>query len=296
MPIFAKQLIHTSRPTTALMEPETSLIDTDAVSSLLVDHYGYGQWKVVFPGEVYLSEKVCEIFGLPFSAEPSPLEFLVDCHHPEDRGKLLQMIAAALQGTQGFHYVLRIRTPEGEARVIECIGDLRIRDGRVTELFGLTRDVTKDIRRDAFSISRNRLLQDIVSAMPAPLAIYDETLHLLECSNYWLKCHKLVDRADAVGKKMYDLFPGMPPALREENEKALAGDVIRTRRNFINPSTGAKMDCQTVITRWMASDDKVGGLVMLIGWHEFGVAAAAKKVEEVADFDGSLLDLLKEVS
>lgn len=294
--MFAKQLVHVSRPSTALMEPETSLIEADAVSTLLVDHFGYGQWKVVFPGEVYLSAKVCEIFGIPFSPEPAPLEFLIDRYHADDRGKLMQLIAAALQRTQGFHSVLRIRTADDEERVIESIGDLRIKDGRVTELFGLIRDVTKDVRREAFSISRNRMLQDIVSVMPAPIAIYDEGLRLLECSNYWLKCHKLVDRGDAVGKKLYDLFPGTPPALREENDRALAGDVIRTRRNFINPSTGAKMDCQTVITRWMASDDQVGGLVMLIGWHEFGVAAAAKKVEEVADFDGSLLDLLKAVS
>ena len=294
--MFAKQLIHSTHASTALNEPQADLVDSEAVSALLGDHYGYGQWKVLFPGEVRLSERVCEIFGVPFTDEPAPLEYMVGFFHSDDRGKLLQLIAAALQETRGFHYVLRINTPEGEERVVECLGDLRIRDGRVTELFGLTRDVTKDVRKEAFSISRNRLLQDIVSAIPAPIAILDEGLHILECSAYWLKCHKLVDRGDAVGKKLYDLFPGMPPALREENERALAGDVIRTKRNFINPSTGAKMDCQTVITRWMASEDKVGGLVILVGWHEFGVAAAAKKVEEVADFDGSLLDLLKEVS
>lgn len=294
--MFAKQLIHSTLPSTALNEPQAELVDSDAVSALLMDHYGYGQWKVIFPGEVRLSEKVCEIFGVPFTNEPAPLEFMVEMFHPEDRGKLLQLIASALQETRGFHYVLRIKTPDGEERAVECHGDLRVRDGRVTELFGLSRDVTKDIRKEAFSISRNRLLQDMVSAMPAPIAILDEGLHILECSAYWLKCHKLVDRSDAVGKKLYDLFPGMPPALREENDRALAGDVIRTKRNFINPSTGAKMDCQTVITRWMASEERVGGLVMLVGWHEFGVAAAAKKVEEVANFDGSLLDLLKEVS
>lgn len=294
--MFAKQLIHSTHASTALNEPQPDLVDSDAVSALLMDHYGYGQWKVIFPGEVKLSQKVCEIFGVPFTDEPAPLEFMVEMFHPDDRGKLLQLIAASLQETRGFHYVLRIKTAEGEERMVECLGDLRIRDGRVTELFGLSRDVTKEVRKEAFSISRNRLLQDIVSAMPAPIAILDEGLHMLECSAYWLKCHKLVDRGDAVGKKLYDLFPGMPPALREENERALAGDVIRTKRNFINPSTGAKMDCQTVITRWMASEDKVGGLVMLVGWHEFGVAAAAKKVEEVASFDGSLLDLLKEVS
>lgn len=296
MPIFAKQLIHDSRPSTALMAPETSLIDTDAVSTLLVDHYGYGQWKIVFPGEVFLSEKVSEIFEVPYSPEPAPLAFLVDCHHPDDRGKLLSLIARALQETQGFHAVLRIRTPEGEERVIESIGDLRIKDGRVTELFGLTRDITRETRKEAVSISRNRLLQDVISAMPAPIVVLDEGLHVLECSNFWLRCHKLVDRGDAVGKHLYDLFPGMPPALREENDRALAGDVIRTRRNFINPATGNRMSCQTVISRWMASDETVGGLVILVGWHEFGVAAAAKKVEQVASFDGSLLDLLKEVS
>jgi hypothetical protein len=294
--MFAKQLIHSTRPSTALHEPPPSLVDSDSVSNLLTDHYGYGQWKVIFPGEVQFSETVCDIVGVPYTAESAPLEFLVSCFHSEDRGKLLQLIAAALQETRGFHCVLRINTPDDEERIVECLGDLRIRDGRVTELFGLMRDVTKDVRREAFSISRNRLLQDMVSVMPAPIAILDENLHLLECSAYWLKCHKLVDRGDAVGKKLYDLFPGMPPALREENDRALAGDVIRTRRNFINPSTGAKMDCQTVITRWMVSDDRVGGLVMLVGWHEFGVAVAAKKVEEVASFDGSLLDLLKEVS
>lgn len=295
--MFLKQLVHTTRPSTALNEPADSMIGADAISTLLADHYGYGEWKVVFPGEVRLSEKVCEIFGIPYSDEPAPLEFLVDRYHTDDRGKLLQLIAAALQGTQGFHAVLRIRTPDDEEKVIESLGDLRIRDGRVTELFGLTRDVTREMRKDTLSIGRNRLLQDIVSAMPAPIAIFDDHLHVLECSNYWLKCHKIVDRSDVVGKKLYDLFPGTPPALREENDRALAGEVVRTKRNFINPTTGAKMDCQTVITRWMASEDRAGGLVMLIGWHEFGVAAAAKKVEQAAsNFGGSLLELLKEVS
>src|ERR1044072_2251242 len=98
--MFAKQLVHTTRPSTALAEPPDGLVGTDAVSALLTDHYGYGQWKVAFPGEVYISETVCEIFGVPYSGEPAPLEFLVGCYHPEDRGKLLQLIAAALQGTQ----------------------------------------------------------------------------------------------------------------------------------------------------------------------------------------------------
>ena len=179
--------------------------------------------------------------------------------------------------------------------VVESIGDLRIQDGRVTEMFGLSRDVTRETRREAIAIGRNRLLQDLISSMPAPVVILDEHLTIVDCSAFWLRCHKLVDRSDAVGKKFYELFPSMPPALREENERALAGEVIRTRRNFVNPTTGGKMECHAVITRWMAAEDKVGGIVILVGWHELGVAAAAQKVVEASGFDGSLLDLLKEV-
>jgi hypothetical protein len=294
--MFVKQLVHSTAPSTALKEFDTTLADNDAVSRLLQDHYGYGQWKVTFPGEVRISAKVSEIFEIPYDPTPAPLEFLIDLYHPDDRGKLLSLVSRALQEMQSFHYILRIVTPTGEEKVVESLADLRVRDGKVTELFGLTRDITAEVRRDAFSISRNRLLQDIVSAMPAPIAILDDHLNVLECSAFWLKCHKLVDRRDAVGKKLYELFPGMPPALREENERALGGEVVRTKRNFVNPTTGNKMECHTVITRWMSSEEKVGGLVMLVGWSEFGVAMAAKKVEAVADFDGSLLDLLKEVS
>ncbi len=296
MPIFSKQLIHTTRPSSVLSPPQPDLVDAGAVSSLMSEQFGFGQWKVIFPGEVQMSPQACEVFGVPYSPESLPLEFMVQLYHPDDRGKLLSLIASTLQETRAFHAVLRTTGADGEERVIESVGDLRVQDGRVTELFGLSRNITKEAHREAFAISRNRLLQDVVSAMPAPIAIFDERLTLLECSSYWLKCHKLMERTDAVGKKLYDLFPEMPPALREENQRALAGTVVRTKRNFVNPTTGNKMDCQAVITRWMAAEDKVGGIVMLVGWHEFGVSVAAKKVEEVANFDGSLLDMLKAVS
>ena len=296
MPIFAKQLIHTTRPSSTLSAPQPDLVDASAVSGLMSQHFGFGQWKVTFPGEVRMSEQACEVFGVPYRPESLPLEYLVQRYHPDDRGKLLTLIAATLQETRAFHAVLRVIDDDGEERVVESVGDLRIQDGRVTELFGLSRNISKEASREAYAISRNRLLQDVVSAMPAPIAIFDEELTLLECSAYWLKCHKLVERTDAVGKKLYDLFPDMPPALREENSRALAGSVVRTKRNFINPTTGNKMDCHAVIARWMAAEDKVGGLVMLVGWHEFGVSVAARKVEEVAGFDGSLLDMLKIVS
>lgn len=293
--MFTKQLVHETVPTSAAEVFPASLTDTDAVSELLQQHYGYGQWKVIFPGDVQISAKAAQVLGTTYTGRGGPLEDLVLLYHSEDRGRFLKLIAGALQEMRGFHCILRIMTPDGE-RLIETVADLRIRDGKVVELFGLSRDATMDGRREALSIGRNRMLQELISTMPCPIAVLDEHLNVLECSAYWLRCHKLVDRQDAVGKKFYDLFPATTPPQREEFDRALAGEAIRSKRQFVNPATGAKMDCNTVITRWMAGEEKPGGLVMMIGWSELGVAAAARKVEQVADFDGSLLDLLKQVS
>src|SRR6187399_3516944 len=107
--MFSKQLSYSTAPSTALTEARTTLTDGDAVANLLQAHYGYGQWKVTFPGEVRLSQEICDIFEVPYSPDPAPLEFLIGLYHPDDRGKLLALIAAALQETRGFHCVLRIK-------------------------------------------------------------------------------------------------------------------------------------------------------------------------------------------
>ena len=69
--MFVKQLVHSTAPSTALKEFDASLADSGAVSQLLQDHYGYGQWKVTFPGEVRISVKVSEIFEIPYDPTPA---------------------------------------------------------------------------------------------------------------------------------------------------------------------------------------------------------------------------------
>ena len=110
MPIFDKQLIYTTGPSSALAEPQPDLVDSVAASGLMANHFGFGQWKVVFPGDVQFSAKACEVFGVDPTDETLPLEFLVQRFHPDDRGKLLKLFAATLQETRAFHAVLR-RSP-----------------------------------------------------------------------------------------------------------------------------------------------------------------------------------------
>lgn len=294
--MFDKQLIATPSESLAEVEPIPALTDPDRALQLYERHEGYGQWKVIFPGTVVLSERVAEVYGLTPDG-PVPLQDLVKLYIAEDRGKLLTLIAQALQDRRGFRCRLRIERRDGAVRMIESIADLRVRDGRVIELFGASRDVTQEMERELQVQGRLKLVQDLVGDMPAPIAVLDDKLRVLDCSLYWLKAHRFVERREVIGKTIAQLFPDTPAEQLAEYEAALKGQTVKTRRTFASPTTGAAVQFATVLSPWYVADRKVGGITVAVGWSEIAVAKrAGPAAEPVEDFDGSLLDMLKNVS
>ncbi|KQW75876.1 hypothetical protein ASC89_23435 [Devosia sp. Root413D1] len=294
--MFDKQLIATPSESLAQVEPTPALTDADRALQLYELHEGYGQWKVIFPGTVVLSARVAEIYGLGPDS-PVPLQDLVKLYVAEDRGKLLTLIAQALQDRRGFRCRLRIERRDGGVRMIESIADLRVRDGRVIELFGASRDVTAEMERELQVQGRLKLVQDLVGDMPAPIAVLDDRLRVLDCSLYWLKAHRFVERREVIGKTIGQLFPETPPEQIAEYEAALRGQTVKTRRSFASPTSGAATQFATVLTPWYVADRKVGGITVVVGWSEIATTKrAAPAAAPVEDFDGSLLDMLKNVS
>lgn len=292
--MFDKQLIATPSDSLAELEPTAALTDPERALQLYELHEGYGQWKVIFPGTVVLSERVAGIYGLHLPSSV-PLQELVKLYLVEDRGKLLTLIAQALQDRRGFRCRLRIAR-DGEIRMIETIADLRTRDGRVIELFGASRDVTAEMERELAVQGRLKLVQDLVGDMPAPIAVLDDKLRVLDCSLYWLKAHRYVERREVIGKTLAQLYPEMSAEQAAEYEAALKGQTVKTRRSFVSPSTGAAVAFNTIIRPWFAADRKVGGITITIGWAEIATTrSAAPAPAPVEDFDGSLLDMLKTV-
>lgn len=293
--MFDKQVVATSSESRALIEPALAVVDTERALQLLEQHEGYGQWKIIFPGTVVLSPFLAEIYGLPAEGAV-PLQEMVKLYHAEDRGKLLTLIAQALQDRRGFHCRLRVERRDGQLRMIETIADLRVRDGRVTELFGLSRDVTAEMEAELRIEGRMQLVQDLVGTLPAPIVVVDDRMRVMDCSVHWLKAHRFVERREVAGKTLQQLFPDMPGDHAAEYEAALKGQTIKTRRTFTSPSSGAAVNFATVIAPWFLADRKVGGFTMAIGWHEIAtVKAAAPETEVMEGFEGGLLDMLKQV-
>jgi hypothetical protein len=119
---------------------------------------------------------------------------------------------------------------------------------------------------------------------------------VVDCSLYWLKAHRYVERREVIGKTLAQLYPEMPSDHAGEYEAALKGQTVRTRRNFISPSSGSAVAFNTIIRPWFAADRKVGGITITIGWAEIATTkSAVPPAAPVEDFDGSLLDMLKTV-
>lgn len=293
--MFDKQLIATSSESLALVEPVPAIADAERALQLLEQHEGFGQWKIIFPGTVLLSPQLAEVYGLAADGAV-PLQDMVKLYCAEDRGKLLMLIAQALQDRRGFRCRLRIERRDGQTRMIETIADLRVRDGRVTELFGLSRDVTADMEAELRNEGRLQLVQDLVGALPAPIVVLDDRLRVMDCSIHWLKAHRFVERREVVGKTLQQLLPEMPAEHAAEYEAALKGQTIKTRRTFTSPTTGTAVQFATVIAPWFVADRKVGGLTMAIGWSEIAtIKGAAVEAEVMEGFEGGLLDMLKQV-
>ncbi|HEV2516340.1 MAG TPA: PAS domain-containing protein [Devosia sp.] len=294
--MFDKQLIATPSESLAEVEPTPALTDAERALQLYEAHEGYAQWKVIFPGTVVMSERVAAMYGLAAEG-PVPLQEMVKLYLAEDRGKLLALIAQALQDRRGFRCRLRVERRDGGLRMIESIADLRVRDGRVIELFGMSRDVTAEMERELQVQGRLKLVQDLVGDMPAPIAVLDDKLRVLDCSLYWLKAHRFVERREVIGKTIAQLFPETPAEQIAEYEAALRGQTVKTRRTFASPTSGAATQFAAVLTPWYVAERKVGGVTLVVGWSEIATTKRSAPVAApVEDFDGSLLDMLKNVS
>jgi PAS domain S-box-containing protein len=299
--VFDKQLI--ANPIDSLAETDLDLpvANAERALQLIESSTGYGQWKIIFPGSVVLSPRVCETFGWMPTEEPLPLQEMVKLYHAEDRGKFLTLIAQSLEGRRGFHCRLRIERRDGQIRMIETVADLRMSNGRVAELFGFSRDVSQEMERELAVQGRLKLVQELVGDMPAPIVVLDDKLRVMDCSVFWLKANRFIEKREVVGKLLTQLTPGLPNDQKEEYELALKGQTIRTKRTFTSSTTNQPVHFNTVITPWYAGEKKVGGITIVVGWSEVALAkanAVAANPPPGGDdsFDGSLLDLLKSVS
>lgn len=262
--MFAHQLTAETVPSLWRTAHPQSLNDNEAIRLLLEQSTGYTQFRVVLPGTVTWAQTTTPLRGQFQPQTVTSLEQAVRSYMPEDRGRVVDTISAAILERKGFRITARMRGPDGRVRVIETIGDVKLEGDRVTEIFGVTRDVSETVQREALAISRARLIKTLVDDMPVPVAVLDRSLRVVSASVDWVKAYGLESQEAVLGKalgKLIDVGREMTPALVE----ALNGKSARVTLKFYGAEDSRQLRRICAVLPWHSGGETTGGVLLVYG-------------------------------
>ncbi|HTL09287.1 MAG TPA: PAS domain S-box protein [Chitinophagaceae bacterium] len=103
-----------------------------------------GHWEMnVLSKEIFLSDEIYSIYGLPADRLPNGYETLFETVHPEDRAAFEAAIADVMEGRKKMDLIHRIVGPGGIIKYVHAIAELeKNADGSARRLAGTTQDVT----------------------------------------------------------------------------------------------------------------------------------------------------------
>lgn len=274
--MFAHQLIAETVPSIDERAAPPSVNESDAVRRLLEKHTGFAQFRVVLPGTVIWAPR-SDGRGETVHGGESTLEEAVRSYLQEDRSRIVDAIQLAIRERRGFRVVARMKTKSGGVRVIETIGDVKVENGIVTELFGLARDISQTVEREAMAISRARLIRHMVEDIPVPVVVLDRALRVVGCSADWTRAYGLPERAATLEKplgKLIDVSREMTSAIIE----ALNGRTAHIGLWFYSGDDRRQIRRNCAVIPWQCGTEAAGGVLMVMGGGEASYASA-----EIAD-------------
>jgi len=109
-------------------------------------------------GVLSWSAEMFAMLGLP-AGQPVTIGQWQDWLHPDDRDRLAEQDARAVEAGRPWQVIFRVLPPDGSVRHLKAWCDPVVEDGAVVAVFGATLDVT-DSERGAFELEESRLLLD----------------------------------------------------------------------------------------------------------------------------------------
>ncbi|WP_162596170.1 EAL domain-containing protein [Methylobacterium sp. 17Sr1-1] len=135
-----------------------------------------GHWRVdLASGAVAWSDEVCRMHGRAPGDPVVNVEEALGYYHPEDRGRIMALVAAAREHREGFSFKARIVRADGEVRTIVSRGICELDEaGAAVALFGSVQDVTEVDRAEAELRASTTLLDATLEHMDQGLMMIDE--------------------------------------------------------------------------------------------------------------------------
>ena len=261
--MFTQQLTSEFFPVLGPAPAAPSLNDGDIVRRLLERHTGFAQFRILLPMTVTWSEEAARVRGERAGTSDISLGEAVHAYIPADRKRLVDTITSAIEQQQGFRFIGRRRVGN-QMKVLETIAELKVENGAVTEIVGLTRDVSMKLEREALGISRARLIRRMVEDMPVPVVVLDRALRVVACSAAWATSHGLSGRGEALGKPLNQLIE-VGREITSAIIEAMAGQTAKITVPFYSAEDGRQVARRCVVVPWQCGSDAAGGVLMMAG-------------------------------
>src|SRR5262245_50477428 len=128
----------------ALRESEAKLEGAQRIA-----HVGY--WDRDLETDlVTWSDETYRIYGVPPEERVLTLDRIRERIHPDDRQRMVELAAEAIQGRGRYDVEYRVVRPNGEVRIIHSRGDVtRDKEDRPRRMFGTVQDITERRAREA---------------------------------------------------------------------------------------------------------------------------------------------------
>jgi len=146
---FSAQAFELRHLTEDAVVARENLSHTQERLALTLRSAGIAVWSWQITPNIVEADENCSVqFGLPIGQFPKTVEGFAACVHPEDRERVQQEVAAAVQHGAEYKTEFRIVWPEGTVRILATRGKVYYGQGGQPErLTGVTWDVTE--RREA---------------------------------------------------------------------------------------------------------------------------------------------------
>lgn len=177
-----------------------------------------GHWRLnLETNDLFWSDKIFEIHGVTRDNYAPALESAIAFYHPDDRARVEEHIAEAIEQRRPFAFNLRIVRADGSVRHVSARGEFHTgEDGAAESVFGIFQDITDRVLARQELDRQQAELQLIFDTVPARIWYKDDKNQIVRLNASAARSMGM-SLADAEGADTYALFPEMAKTYHEDD-------------------------------------------------------------------------------
>lgn len=133
-----------------------------------------GAWEYdPIDGTAYFTDQVYEIYGVDSDYDPHPESDIERFYHPEDRERVRDAVAGALEDGEPYDIEVRITAADGTEKWVRTRADPQFEDGTCVRVRGTIRDITDRKEREQNIAQTKEWYQALLDGAPDAVFVAD---------------------------------------------------------------------------------------------------------------------------